>query len=121
MSNIQTIGGEETQMPSPLYDFVMHGNESWKAVADPVACTTLNALRMAYRQHSQRPHRAWTGDHHAIELAGYVVARVNLCATCQRPAKKNSCGPHYCSQKRKTVLIVKGLRLVPRALSTTNQ
>ena len=103
---------------SPLYNFVVNGDDFWDVVHDPTAETTLLELRSAYQNHA-RFHRqdgaAWTGNHHPkllIKMAGFTVTKTNK--QCDKVAKKENCGDHYDSRNRKRVHVVEGMRLKAR-------
>jgi phage/plasmid-associated DNA primase len=103
---------------SPLYNFVVNGDDFWDVVHDPKAETTLLELRSAYQNHA-RFHRqdgaAWTGDHHPIKMAGFTVTKTNMCKQCGKVAKQENCGDHYDSRNRKRVHVVEGMRLKKKA------
>lgn len=72
---------------SPLYNFIVNGDDHYTITHDKTSKVRLEELRKAFQNHVRFTLRRekevkWTGDHNPIKAAGYEVKRCNMCKVC---------------------------------------
>ena len=78
--------------------------------------TDLSKLKEVFRLYMRFKHPevkyTWPEDESSFKQLGYGIERKQLCKTCGRPHKKDTCGDHYHSANRTCKSVIKDLLIV---------
>ena len=119
---------------SPLYNFIVNGDDYYTITHDNTSKVRLEELRKAFLNHVRFTLRRekevkWTGDHNPIKAAGYKINRCHVCKICNTvDPSKGKCDDskfvveekHWEGGKnRKRIHYVIGMKLDKRASNVT--